>query len=317
MENKRINCLVLGGCGFIGSHLSEALVVRGHFVRIFDKRNVNTANISAIQERVELVTGDFLNEDEMRDALRDIDVVVHLVSMTLPKSSNDNMVYDVETNIAGTLRLLNLARQQGVSKVVYASSGGTVYGVPRFQPITEEHPVDPLCSYGITKLATEKYLHLYQHLHGLDYTVLRIANPYGERQDPASGQGAVTTFVWRVLAGEPIVIWGDGSVARDFLYIADLVAAFLRVIEGETPSRLYNIGCGEPCTLNRLIEIIGAVTQTKPVVEYKPVRKLDVPVNFLDVSRAREELGWAPRLDLEQGIASLAEYVRMRLGRPR
>ncbi|QXE91549.1 NAD-dependent epimerase/dehydratase family protein [Geomonas subterranea] len=312
---KRGNCLVLGGCGFIGSHLSEALLACGHFVRIFDKRNVNTANIAAFKDRVELVTGDFMNEDELRGVLKDIDVVVHLVSMTLPKSSNDNMIYDVETNLSGTLRLLNLARQQGVSKVVYASSGGTVYGVPQFQPITESHPVDPLCSYGITKLATEKYLHLYRHLYGLDYTVLRIANPYGERQDPASGQGAVTTFVWRALSGEPIVIWGDGSVARDFLHISDLVDAFLRVIHGGTPSRVYNIGCGEPCTLNRLVEVIGRVTGTKPSVEYKPVRKLDVPVNYLDVTLAREELGWTPRLDLDQGIARLARYVRAELNR--
>jgi UDP-glucose 4-epimerase len=136
----------------------------------------------------------------------------------------------------------------------------------------------------------------------LDYTVLRIANPYGERQNPGGGQGAVTTFLWKVLNGEPITVWGDGSVARDYFHISDLVRAFVRVIEMPTPSKIYNIGSGKPHSLNEIIDVIAAVAGTAPTVNYVAARKLDVPVNCLDVSLAAKELGWSANLGLEEGI---------------
>lgn len=298
-----MQCLVLGGAGFIGSHVVDALLEHGHDVRIFDRQNISTRNIVQALPRVKLVGGDFLNEDDLRSAIEGIDTVVHLVGTTLPKSSNDNVVYDIETNVIGTVTLLDLAKQAGVRKIVFASSGGTVYGLPQALPIPETHPTEPICSYGITKLIIEKYLHLYYYLYGLEYTVLRIANPYGERQNPASGQGAVTTFLWKTLRSETISIWGDGTVARDYLYIGDLVSVFMTAIEGKTPSRLYNIGSGVPHTLIELLEIVEAITGQTPVVQYTSSRKLDVPVNFLDIARARKELLWKPQVSMEEGMA--------------
>jgi len=179
-------CLVLGGAGFIGSHLTHALARAGHRVRAFDRPHVDSLAELAGRGDCEIVTGDFLNPKDLALALAGSEIVFHLVSTTLPQASNENPSYDVETNLLGTLRLLELCRRERVRKVVFISSGGTVYGVPRTVPIAESHPTQPTCAYGIHKLAIEKYLHLEHLLHGLDYCVLRPANLYGERQRPGA-----------------------------------------------------------------------------------------------------------------------------------
>lgn len=308
----RLKCLVLGGGGFIGSHVVDALVEQGHGVRVFERQNVNIRNIAHVLSHIELMHGDFLNEDDLCRAVAGMDVIVHLVSTTLPKSSNDDAAYDIETNVIGTIRLLNLVKQTGVRKIIFASSGGTVYGVPQFQPIAETHPTAPICSHGIAKLTIEKYLHLYHHLYGLDYTVLRFANPYGDRQDPMSGQGAVTAFLWQILKEEPISIWGDGTVARDYFYISDLVSAVVAAIEREAPSKIYNIAGGVSHTLNELINIMQAITGRMPIIQYLPARKLDVPINVLDISRAQKELLWQPQIPLEEGLARTWDWLQHR-----
>ena len=301
--------LVLGGAGFIGSHLVDALVQRGHQVRVFDRPNVDICNLTQSLPFIELIAGDMSNEADLNNALKGINILVHLVSTTLPKTSNDNPVYDAETNIIGSLKLLALARNQGIRKVIFASSGGTVYGEPIIQPIPETHPTNPICSYGISKLAVEKYLHLFHYLYGMDYVVLRIANPYGERQNPLSGQGAVSTFLWKALVDEPISIWGDGTVARDYFHVSDLIAALICASEGRHPSHIYNIGSGQAYTLNRVLEIIRQITGKSLNVIFYPTRKLDVPINYLDISRAKAELLWKPTLTLEEGIAKTWEQM--------
>ena len=258
-------CLVLGGAGFIGSHLAEALLLRGDTVRVFDRPNLVLPESLAGARGLERVDGDFINEDDLAHAVPGCDVVFHLVSTTLPKSSNDNPIYDVDTNVIGTLHLLEVAKQSGVRKIVFISSGGTVYGIPRQIPVPESHATDPLVSYGISKLAIEKYLHLYKVLHGLDYTVLRVANPFGERQRVNAAQGAVAVFLHKALAGETIEIWGDGSVTRDYVYIRDVVNAFVKAMDYEGEPRVFNIGSGEGRSLNDILaameELLG-----RPVV---------------------------------------------------
>lgn len=307
-----MNCLILGGAGFIGSHLTDALLRLGHRVRVFDRLNVDTSNLTDALPRIELITGDFLNDSDISYALKDIELVVHLISTTLPKTSNDNPVYDVESNIVGTLKLLNLSRQLGVKKIVFLSSGGAVYGPSATCPISETNVTDPVCSYGITKLTIEKYLHLFHCLHDLDYVVLRAANPFGERQNPSSGQGAVAAFLWKLLQEEPISIWGDGAVARDYFYISDLVSAILAAIERETSSKIYNIGSGVPRTLNELLSIMQMVTGRAPIIQYSSARKLDVPINFLDISRARKELLWQPQVSIEEGMTRTWAWLKHR-----
>jgi UDP-glucose 4-epimerase len=305
-----VNCLILGGAGFIGSHLADALSARGHRVRVFDLPNISLRNLKGCIDRVAVVGGDFGNSLDLLPALEAMDVVVHLVGTTLPGPSNENPEYDVETNVVSTLRLLRMAVEAGVKKIVFASSGGTVYGIPRVIPIPESHPTNPICSYGITKLTIEKYLELYHRLHGLDYAVLRFGNPYGERQRIESVQGAIAVFLGKVGRDKEIAIWGDGSVARDYFYISDLVEAVVLVIESEIRSSVYNIGSGQAYSLNDLLAVIEGVTGKRPAVSYTQARTLDVPVNCLDITRARQELGWEPRVPLREGMARTWEWIQ-------
>lgn len=299
------HCLILGGCGFIGSHLADILVERGFRVRLFDRLNVDTSRVSHLVAKAEIVEGDFTNEADVANVLKGIDVVYHLVSTTLPASSNQNPAYDIESNVVSTLRMLSMAREERVNKIIFSSSGGTVYGPAHKIPIPEDHSTEPITSYGIQKLTIEKYLALYGHLHGLDWTVLRPSNPYGERQDPQSIQGAVGVFAAAIKEGRPITIWGDGSVVRDYIYVKDVAEAFAWFADKKGTSRIYNIGTGVGTDLNALIKILASASGLKPHVNYLPSRKVDLPVNVLDISRARRELGWEPKVNIEEGLKRL------------
>jgi UDP-glucose 4-epimerase len=177
-------------------------------------------------------------------------------------------------------------------------------------PIAEDHPTDPITSYGIVKLAVEKYLGLFQRLHGLDYAVLRVSNPYGPYQNPGGQQGAVAVFLQHLSAGEPITIWGDGSVVRDYLYVSDLAEALVLAGGVESRQSVFNVGSGRGTSLNELISLIVDVTGERPEVEYVSGRAMDVPANVLDVTRAREELGWRSRTDLVEGTARTWDWIR-------
>ncbi len=305
-----MHCLVLGGGGFIGSHVVATLLAAGHRVRIFEHPAAGLANLSRVANRVEIVRGDFVRPDELVPALEGVDLVVHLVGTVTPASSNRNPSYDIDTNLRGMVSLLELAVEKGVRKVVFASSGGTVYGIPENLPLTEKSSTNPLSSYGIVKLACEKYLQLFYHLHGLDYTVLRISNPYGEYQDPAGEQGAVAVFLGCIKERRPLEIWGDGGVARDYLYIGDLARAFRAACEISRSEKIFNIGSGRPCTLRQLVEELRLVTGFPVEVNYHPARACDVPVNYLDCSRAARLLGWRPEVDFSEGLRRTWEWVR-------
>jgi len=297
-----MKCVLLGGAGFIGSHLAERLLAAGHAVRVFDLHDPGPAGGFPRRRDVEWVNGNFLDPGDVQRAISGCEAVFHLVWTTLPKSSNEDPVSDVESNIAGTLRLLEAWRREGGGKIVFVSSGGTVYGVPRTVPIAEEHPTHPVSSYGITKLAIEKYLELYRVLHGVDYCVLRPANPYGERQRVASGQGAVTAFLYRAHRGEPIEIWGDGRVVRDYLYVGDVADALVRALGHKGERRVINIGSGVGRDLNQVVAAIERVIGRPVERRYAPGRNFDVPANVLDISLARAELGWQPATAFEDGL---------------
>lgn len=310
-ERVSRRCLVLGGRGFIGSHLVDALLAHGHFVRCFDRPHLATLGESHLSNpNFELFEGDLVSEADVSEALAGCDVCFHLVSTTLPKSSNADPVFDVESNLLGTVRLLTHAVESGLKKVIFVSSGGTVYGVPAQLPIPETHSTDPVCSYGITKLAIEKYLGLFHQLHGLDYTVLRIANPYGERQRTHASQGAVAVFMGKILRGEPVEIWGDGSVVRDYIHIADVVNALLLSLDQtDSGQHVFNIGAGCGHSLNELINGIEKVTGRSAIRRYLPGRAFDVPISVLCTERAKKALGWSPRVNFEQGLERFGAWL--------
>lgn len=299
--------LVLGGNGFIGSHVVDRLLKEGHTVRVFDKYE---EKFRRLLPDVDYRFGDFGNRGLLAEALYGVDIVIHLISTSLPKTSNDDPAYDVQSNVIETIFLLEKCVELGVGKVVFVSSGGTVYGRVTALPVHEDAPHEPECSYGITKLTIEKYLALFNRLYGLDYAVVRPSNPYGSRQNPLGIQGVIPVFLGRIARNEPIEIWGDGEVVRDYLYIDDLVDAIARVAFMKSSERIFNIGSGEGTSLNRLVLIMGEVTGQKVQVIHSPARAFDVPAIFLDISRAWRELKWQPVTQLDEGIRMTWEFIR-------
>jgi UDP-glucose 4-epimerase len=303
-----IKVLILGGGGFIGSWVADRLLDEGHAVRIFARSDVVPYRRFGA-EQVEWMTGDLLNIRDVRTAVGGVDVVIHLVSTTLPKSSNDNPLYDMQSNVAGTLNLLKEMVTQNVRKIVFSSSGGTVYGTPRYIPVDELHPTDPIVSHGITKLAIEKYISMFETLHGLQGIVLRIGNPFGERQRADRGQGAVGVFLHRALSGQIVEIWGDGSCTRDYLYVGDVAEAFAKAVSYEG-SGIFNISSGKGTSLNELLNEIEAVLGTQIHRRYLPSRPFDVPASILAISLARRELQWTPHVPLRAGLLRTIEWTK-------
>jgi UDP-glucose 4-epimerase len=301
---------VFGGGGFIGSTIVDRLLRDGHEICVFERPRVPAYREFEQNERVRWLTGDLNSLADVTEAVEGADAVIHLVSTTLPKNSNDDPIYDVQSNVVATLQLLNVMVAKGVKKIVFSSSGGTVYGDPVYLPIDEKHPTNPRVSYGISKLAIEKYLLLYQQQYGIRASILRVANPYGERQRVQTAQGAITVFLDKALRSEAIEIWGDGSVTRDYIYISDVAEAFARAIQYEGTESVFNISSGYGTSLNEIIEKIEGYVGHPVLRTYQPGRIFDVPASVLNNSAAQTHLGWSPKVSLDVGIGLTADWLR-------
>ena len=301
---------IIGASGFIGSHLVDALLVRGYQVRavsralpgLLSKSSLNSPSLS-------LFPLDIQNYDCLKLAVTGSDFVFHLACNTLPASSNLDPRSDVSVNLLGTLNLLDICVAEHINRLVVISSGGTVYGVPRFVPITEDHPTDPICSYGITKLAIEKYVSLYNKLHGLNGIILRVSNPYGERQRCDSSQGVIPIFLRQALQRQPLKILGDGSSVRDYLYISDLLNALLAAMHYVGSEYLFNIGSGNGLSLLALIDEIENLLERSIEVVYMQKRDFDVPSNILSIAKATSCLSWSPKVTISEGLVRLRQHL--------
>jgi len=301
--------LVIGGCGFIGSHIVEALALRHDEVVVFDRAS---SKFEEGSPSAQYVRGELGNRGELETVIASgFDVVIHLVSSTIPQTSNDDPIFDVQMNLVESLALFDLCVKRHVRKLVFISSGGTVYGIPNTLPVPEDHPTDPICSYGIVKLAIEKYLQFYHRLYGLEYVILRVSNPYGIRQDPIGAQGVVPVFIWKIICGEQIKVWGDGSVVRDFISVRDVARLCGDVVRGTT-SGTFNVGSGNGTSINELLTLMGEVLGLKPSVQRLEHRKFDVPSIILDCSRARTAFGWTPAVPLAEGLYDLSQWLMNR-----
>jgi UDP-glucose 4-epimerase len=303
------SCVVLGGGGFIGTNLCRRLVATGHRVRAFGRRCLFPEGLGG----AEWLQGDFSEASAVSAAIRSFDVVFHLVHATMPQAADLDMVGDVQKNIVPTIELLRLCREHGVRRVVFVSSGGMVYGKAQQIPTPETAPTDPICAYGISKLAIEKYLALFDHLHGIDYRVLRITNPFGPFQVALKNQGVIAALIARALRGEPVEIWGDGTVVRDFVFVGDVVDALAAVAVDRSGERIFNIGSGQGRSLR---EVIAAVEQSLGFdlrIQWKSGRPLDVPVSVVAIDRAKHRLGWEPQTSFAAGLARTIEWQRQTL----
>jgi len=301
--------VIFGGGGFIGSTIADRLLLDGYELRIFERPRVEPYRKFRENERIEWITGDLLSIHDVTDAIDGVDAVLHLVSTTLPKSSNADPIYDVQTNLVATLQMLNAMVAHNVLRIVFISSGGTVYGPPLYLPIDENHPTNPLVSYGITKLTIEKYLKMFEFMHGIKTITLRVANPYGERQRIETAQGAVGVFIHHALKGIPIDIWGDGSVTRDYLHVSDVAEAFVRALGYSGEKHCFNISSGAGISLNELIGMLEDMLGKQIKRNYLPGRPFDVPVSVLSNDLARKELKWEPRIMMRDGIARTAKWM--------
>lgn len=302
-----MRCVVLGGNGFIGSHLVDVLVAANHDVRVFDLKR---GRFHGPVPGVEYHYGNWEDLSALSAALSGMDIVFHLISTTIPATSNRDMAYDIRSNVLNSLILFEQCVKCGVKRVIFASSGGSVYGVPQCNPIREIHPTDPFSSHGIVKLMIEKYLALFRHMYGLDHVIVRVSNPYGERQDPWGRLGAIAVFLGRLAQGQSIEVWGDGSVVRDYIHVRDVAHAYVRLAEAGLQDRIYNVGNGTGHSLNQILELVAEVTGRTPVVEYTPGRPFDVPVNVLNIDRICNALSWKPAIPLRQGILRTWHWVQ-------
>lgn len=307
-EQQRV--LVMGGLGFIGSHLSRLLLHEGYLVRIFDKLYGSRRLVADIETKIEIVEGDAERPEDVLRALSDIDIAIDFIHTTVPGISMKDPVYDVQTNIVPHVGWLSQLNKTRLSRIIYISSGGTVYGIPRKNPLSENHPTEPICSYGITKLAIEKYIAMYAGIHGIDYRICRPANVYGEGQHLNVGQGVVGVFLEQCMKKQPIDIWGDGETRRDYNYVEDIVKGIVALIQHEGEGRIFNISSGRGYSLNDIIAIIRDDLKLPVQVNYMASRAFDVPVNILDSSRLMRETGWKPRVDLITGMRRVYDYLK-------
>jgi UDP-glucose 4-epimerase len=306
-------CVVLGGSGFLGQRLCQSLLESGYRVRSLSRSGHPKAQPEPWWSQVEWVAAS-MGTESFSGALQGAEFLFHLASTTLPSTSDANVAYDLESNVLATVRVLEAAAKRSVRRLVFMSSGGTVYGIAQEKLIPETHPTEPICAHGIHKLTIEKYLQFFRLMKGLDSVVLRVSNIYGESQDCNRPLGAVAHFTARAVRGIPIEIWGDGTTTRDYIHVDDVVSAITKAMHYEGTERLFNIGTGRGVSLSQLVDMLRARLPQAVTVEYRTRRCFDVPVNVLDSCRARRELVWTPEVTLEVGLEKMlcrAEGTRM------
>jgi len=300
--------LVTGGAGFIGSHLVDRLVGMGHRVLVVD--DLSTGKLRNLPRGV-----NFYHTSVNHPTINDIfqkespNIVFHNAAQISVSSSVRDPVKDAETNVSGTIRLIEASRRYGVDKFIYSCTGGALYGDPESNPCTEDHPIRPLSPYGLSKWVGERYLDLYRRSYRLNYTSLRYGNVYGPRQDPHGEAGVIAIFASAMLEGREPRIYGDGEQERDFVYIEDVVEAnILALKEGVVGP--YNIGTGIGTTVNRIAQILSEIFKSRRKPTHAPSRLGDVQRISLDYSKAKREMGWEPQVTIREGLQRTAEYFK-------
>lgn len=302
--------VVLGGGGFVGTNLCRRLVGSGARVRAFGHGRAFAGELAG----VEWHQGEFTDTAAVTSAVASCDIVFHLVQATTPYAADLDMAADLQRGLMPTLALLDICRKANVKRVVFISSGGTVYGAAKEIPTPETAPTDPINAYGIVKLTIEKFLALYEHRHGLSFRVLRVANPYGPFQLPVKAQGLVAMLLSRAMMRQSTEIWGDGSVVRDYVFIDDVVDALQAVAVDASEERIFNIGGGRGRSVRDVIAAVEVELGEPVPITWKPGRLIDVPASVLSIERARDVLGWAPKTDFADGLRQTVRWWRARQG---
>ena len=294
--------LILGGSGFLGSAAALSLLARNQKVRVICRNEPPSALFGAAP--VELHLADLATLTAADRVFDGVDTILHFVSTTTPASSMNDMAFDVSSNLFPLLNLMKIMAARRIPRLIFSSSGGTIYGIPSRQPVSETDPANPISSYGITKLAMEKFIGLHAHNHQLRGIILRIGNPYGRYQMTGTAIGSIASFTASHARHQPIQIWGDGSVIRDYIFIDDVCRALVQIVEDASfPGGVYNLGSGRGYSLLDIVAELEKISGRKAIRSFLGARKMDVPAIVLDVAKLRNALpSWEPGVSIDRGI---------------
>lgn len=302
------NTLVIGGAGFIGSHLVPQLVNSGRSVTVLGRR---ASPAYELPVNATYISGDFANEYLINRLLDTHQEVIHMAYATVPNTSFENPLADLLENLPATVQLFSLAADKGV-KLVLVSSGGTVYGEALQLPISELHRTKPISPYGVTKLTLENYAYLYAATHQLKFVCVRPSNAYGVGQRPFSGQGFISTAIASTLSGLPIKIFGNRGAVRDYLYVTDLASGLISALERGHLSEIYNLSSGRGLSNMDVIEAFTPIFEKiniKIQIDFQSARAFDVSVNILDSAKLHKHTGWKPSVSIEEGLLHTYEWL--------
>lgn len=306
---------IIGGAGFLGSHLVYALRGTGRDVIVIGR---SARDAIKLPPGVAYLQGDIQNRAFITGALQGVDELVDLAYSSVPKTSFENPIQDIVDNLPGSVTLFDVASGMNLRKMVFVSSGGTIYGEALQLPLSETHPTNPISPYGITKLALEKYAQIYHRMQQLPILSVRPSNPYGERQKPYVGQGFIATAMASILSNQEILVFGQQGTIRDYIYVKDVAQALVCALDQGLPGESYNIGS----TVGRSnLEVLNEISRfalasgIQPKITHVEPRSFDVDTNVLDTEKLRTLSGWLPTTDFSEGIARTWDWYRRNLGR--
>lgn len=302
------HCCIIGGSGFIGSHLIKPLLSTNRKITIIGRNAIPTRHLP---KDVSYLAGDYGDCYFIRGVLQEVDEIIALAHSTVPKTSFENPIKDITSNLPAAVQLFDIASDLSIKKLVFVSSGGTVYGKPLKIPLTEEHPTNPISPYGITKITIEKYAKMFYELRALPIVCVRPSNAFGEGQQPFTGQGFIATAIASVFNGEELLIFGEKGTVRDYIHVSDVASGIISALEQGKPGSSYNIGSGVGRNNKEILDIVFSLAKQKNLqtkVKILPPRDFDVPINILDCKKIKADTGWLPKISFEEGIRSCWEW---------
>lgn len=305
-------CLVLGANGFLGSYLIDELVADGYTVSAFDRFAENKIKFHP-DSKIKIISGNFLNRHDLKEAVSGVDYVFHFISTTNPATAEDDPLIDIETNLKMSVELFEECVAAGVKKVIFASTGGAIYGLNSSENVSEETLPKPVSPYAICKLSIEQYLRYFEKKHGLKSLTYRISNPYGERQSLFAKQGVIPIFLQQIAKQQPITILGDGSMVRDYIHAKDVAHLIVKSFEAAN-HELYNLGSGQGYSVNELVEVIQKVVNQTFSINHQPNLSTFVDKVVLNTKRFTDEFGLKPQIGLDEGIRLTWDHINKTVG---